>query len=332
MRSVTVDRDEAAVDREAVHGHLRARARTPRRSPGRCAIRGARARWPRSRPAGIAHDRHRPLALPVGGLDDARVGRRRVGRPARLRARRRRRAGVRWAILSVQMTADRGRDRVGHAAGPRRPPRAIRTGQSVPGRDQAVGVARGRGGRRRRPRSTRARRRRAGRRRRRSCARPARGRRRSRAAARARRRAPPSVRGRVRRPAPSAPRPGRPATIPDSRCTSGWSARAPRRRGCSTASPSSRAALSVEPMWRSTWPGPVGDVLLQARRLAQDVEDHVGDLLDRLVDAGGDVDRLADDPLERHLAGGRDRLGGVEHVQPVAAGVAVAVDRQRPVA
>ena len=47
---------------------------------------------------------------------------------------------------------------------------------------------------------------------------------------------------------------------------------------------------------------------------------------------GGDVDRLADDPLERHLAGGGDRLGRVEDVQPVAAGVAVAVDGQRPVA
>ena len=75
-------------------------------------------------------------------------------------------------------------------------------------------------------------------------------------------------------------------------------------------------------------PRPIVDVGLERGRLAQQIQDHVGDLLDRLVHAGGDVDRLALDLLQRHLAGLRDRLGRVEHVQPVAAGLAVAVDRQ----
>jgi hypothetical protein len=76
-------------------------------------------------------------------------------------------------------------------------------------------------------------------------------------------------------------------------------------------------------------PGPVGDVLLERGGLPEDLEDRVGDLLDRLVDAGRDVDRLADDGVERYLARRRDRLGGVEDVQPVAAGDAVPMDRQR---
>ena len=73
---------------------------------------------------------------------------------------------------------------------------------------------------------------------------------------------------------------------------------------------------------------PLGDERLQRRRLAEGVEHGIGDVRDRDVDAGRDVQHLARDVLERRGDHGLDRLGVVVDVEPVAARMTVAVDRQ----
>ena len=119
-----------------------------------------------------------------------------------------------------------------------------------------------------------------------------------------------------------------PSTRPHCRGTTRWCARARPR---TTSSPASRAG--APPSRSSRCGGRPGRgarrrCTLSERGLAEQVENLVRDLRHRDVDARRDVDHLADDRVV-----GRDdrldRLGVVVHVEPVAARMAVAVDRQR---
>ena len=75
---------------------------------------------------------------------------------------------------------------------------------------------------------------------------------------------------------------------------------------------------------------PLGDVHLgRRRRFADGIEHEVGDLGDGDVDAGRDVHDLPGDVVDRRVDQRLDRLGVVVDVEPVAARVPVAVDRQR---
>ena len=71
--------------------------------------------------------------------------------------------------------------------------------------------------------------------------------------------------------------------------------------------------------------GPVGDDRLQRLRLAGQLEDGVGDLLDRLLDARADVVRLADAAALEHEL---DRAAVVVDVQPLAPVLRRRVQRQ----
>ena len=194
---------------------------------------------------------------------------------------------------------------------------------------------------RRRPRRARAARRRARPRSRRSAplrrvartrARPGRGRRRSSStsARRARRASRPSCAGpapRTRRRVPRAPQdrppPGLVLAVPGDRPLE------PVSKSVRARQPVSRSSLSVEPMCRSTWPEPLLDVddpgvasrrasSTSRRCRATEMSTPVATFSTSPATAsiGASIDRL-------------DRLGVVVDVEPVAAGVPVAVDRQR---
>ena len=74
---------------------------------------------------------------------------------------------------------------------------------------------------------------------------------------------------------------------------------------------------------------PLRDVHLRRLRLADALEHEIGDVGHRDVDARGDVDDLARELVDRRLDQRLDRLGVVVDVEPVAARVPVAVNRQR---
>jgi hypothetical protein len=78
--------------------------------------------------------------------------------------------------------------------------------------------------------------------------------------------------------------------------------------------------------------GPVRDALLQLPRLPEHVQDVVGDVLDRDVDARRHIDHLACHAVEIRLDQRLDRLGVVVDVEPVTARLTFAVDRERLVA
>ena len=72
--------------------------------------------------------------------------------------------------------------------------------------------------------------------------------------------------------------------------------------------------------------GPVLDDLLERVRLSEGCQHRVGDLLDRLLDAGADVVRLADSSVLQHEL---DRAAMVEDVQPLPLVLRRRVERQR---
>ena len=76
-------------------------------------------------------------------------------------------------------------------------------------------------------------------------------------------------------------------------------------------------------------PEPLRHMHLRRARVADGLEHEVGDLGHRDVDARRDVDHLARERVERSVDQRLDRLGVVVDVEPVAARVPVAVDRQR---
>jgi hypothetical protein len=78
--------------------------------------------------------------------------------------------------------------------------------------------------------------------------------------------------------------------------------------------------------------GPLRHVHRQRRRLADGFEHRLGDARHRDVDAGRQVDHLARDAVDVGRDDRLDALGVVVDVEPVAARVPVAVDRQRLVA
>src|SRR5437879_6641299 len=71
--------------------------------------------------------------------------------------------------------------------------------------------------------------------------------------------------------------------------------------------------------------GPVGDDRLQRRGLARQLEHEVGDLLNRTLDAGPDVVRLA---LAALLENEVDRATVIVDVQPLASVLRRRVERQ----
>ena len=81
-------------------------------------------------------------------------------------------------------------------------------------------------------------------------------------------------------------------------------------------------------MCRSTWPSRSSTKTFSTSR-ADRREHRVGDVADRDVDPRGDVHDLAGERVDVGRDDRLDRLGVVVDVEPVAARVPVAVDRQR---
>ena len=123
-------------------------------------------------------------------------------------------------------------------------------------------------------------------------------------------------------------RPSRSSTRPRSRGTRRPSARARRSKLVRARQPVSRSSLSVEPMWRSTWPSRSSTKTFSTSAptaaSTASATSRDGD-----VDPGRDVHDLAGEHVDVRRDDRLDRLGVVVDVEPVAARVPVAVDRQR---
>ena len=121
---------------------------------------------------------------------------------------------------------------------------------------------------------------------------------------------------------------GSPATTPHSRGTTRWCARALPRTTCAPASRVRRSVLSVEPMCRSTWPGRSRTCAFSDDGLPS-VSSTVSAM--SVTEMSMPVATLITSPMT--CSSGRDdrldRLGVVVHVEPVAARMPVAVDRQQ---
>ena len=321
-------------DREADHGHLRARRRAPRRARGRCGRRRARVSIASGSSAGSLDERQALLPLPVGRLDDdrARDLRQLVAAaddpPARLRHARLREP-LALAQLVRREHGRRRRDRMrqpgalGDARGDA--DRPVGAGRDDPvdlerrrqaldrrlvlGREDAAAVGEAEARARPGSRSTTAIQRP------RACAASS----------------SPSCAG----PAPRTRRRGLPereslSTTPHCRDTTRRCARGPPRSDVRGRQPSSRSAFSVEPMWRSTWPSRSGTFRTSSARLAEHVEHHRRRCRETEMSMPvATLMHLARDRVDRRLDHRLDRLGVVEHVEPVARRMPVAVDRQR---
>ena len=330
------ERVESAVDRERVHRHLRARDELLDDQRAGC-VRRASGGLDRAAAssAGSVDERESPLTLTIGRLDDAReaerLGRFRAGdrivvpRLRHARARRSVRAGgpSRRRALPSRARSDAA-GRADRRPGPRSR-RASRSParhdpvdplgarqRSSPSSSSAETIARrsaysnpGASGSRsqaitKSPRSRAARSRP-------SCAGPA--------PRTSRRR--PSATGGVFSHQPRLSRYH--ATVRSSPSAKDVRARQPR----------SRSALSVEPMWRSTWPSRSRVCVTRDRGLPTASRTRSATSATEMSIPRREVDHLAGDRVDVGGDHRLDRLRVVVDVEPVAARVAIAVNRER---
>ena len=335
-------RVEAAVERERVHRHLRPVDELLDEAGVRRVRPRARRRPRRSASDSSVDEREAALALPVGRLDDAREAepldrrarllealqssrRAAAARPPRAKRSRCRTFDVASTAVSGEIgcgSAEPLRDARGDPDGPvdaRRDHAVDALGLGEPldaglvlGRDDRAPVG---------EREARARRDRGRRRSRRG---------RARARPRAARAAPapaPRTRRRLRR------RSGEPeplSTRPRSRDTTRSVRASPSSNDVRARQPVSRSTFSVEPMWRSTWPSRSGTCVVRSCGLPS--ASSTTRRRSPTTEMSTPVATLSTSPAT--FSSGAAMIASIASpvvvdVEPVAPGVAVAVDRQR---